>query len=189
MSQSLVFDPELIARYDSHGPRYTSYPTVNVFDEDFGEADYRSIAIQSNQWPITKNRKRAQQYLNRLIREIEWQGALFDSDRAVVQLHWGGGTPTYLDREQMHELMLALRRNFKLIDHDDRDYSIEIDPRSVDPDTVAHLCEIGFNRFSLGVQDLDPEVQRAVNRIQPVEQTRAVIEACREQGANGKTQL
>jgi len=209
MNQSLVFDPELIARYDSHGPRYTSYPTVKVFDEKFDEADYRAIATRSNQLPIpnalslylhipfcdtvcyycacnkviTKNRARAQQYLSRLIREIEWQGALFDSDRAVVQLHWGGGTPTYLDRDQIRELMLALGRNFNLLTDDSRDYSIEIDPRSVDPETIAYLWEVGFNRFSLGVQDLGPEVRRAVNRIQPIEKTRAVIEACREQGA------
>ncbi len=208
MTQPLVFDPELIARYDSHGPRYTSYPTVKIFVEDFGEADYRSIAAQSNQWPIpnalslylhvpfcdtvcyycacnkviTKNRKHSRQYLDRLIQEIELQGALYDKDREVVQLHWGGGTPTYLDRDQMRELMLALRRNFNLLTKDSRDYSIEIDPRSVDAETVAHLWDIGFNRFSLGVQDLDPAVQRAVNRIQPVEQTRAVIEACRAQG-------
>ncbi|HHM06532.1 MAG TPA: oxygen-independent coproporphyrinogen III oxidase [Gammaproteobacteria bacterium] len=191
MEQTLVFDPELIRRYDKSGPRYTSYPTAVQFHEGFGEADYRAAALASNgaggplslyfhipfcdtlcfycgcNKVVTKNRDRAAPYLERLHREIALQGGLFDRSRPVDQLHWGGGTPTFISHEQMRELMRVTGEHFALKDDDSGEYSIEVDPREVDGDTLALLRELGFNRLSLGVQDFDPKVQQAVNRIQP----------------------
>jgi oxygen-independent coproporphyrinogen-3 oxidase len=121
--------------------------------------------------------------LRYLFKEIEMQAALYDPDRQVEQLHWGGGTPTFLNHEEMRALMAKTRQHFRLYDNDEGDYSIEIDPRSVTVETIQVLREIGFNRFSLGVQDVNERVQIAVNRVQPIEQTQAVIEACRQYGA------
>ena len=118
-------------------------------------------------------------YLERVHRELEFQGRLFDRDRRVDQLHWGGGTPTFLNDGQMRELMRVTGEHFTLADDDTGEYSIEIDPREATADTIAMLREIGFNRLSLGVQDLDPRVQRAVNRIQSEAETLAVLEAAR----------
>jgi len=206
MEQHVSFDADLIRRYDHAGPRYTSYPTAMQFHEDFTEDDYRDHARASNDSGrplslyfhipfcarlcfycacnkvVTKNRARAVPYLQDLHREIELQGALFSTDRPVDQLHWGGGTPTFLSHEQMGELMSATARHFKLHHDDSGEYSIEVDPREADAQTIAQLREIGFNRISLGVQDLDERVQRAVNRIQPEAQTLAVLDAARAYG-------
>ena len=122
-------------------------------------------------------------YLDRLEREIAMQAALYDGDRMVEQLHWGGGTPTFLNHDEMSRLMEATRRHFRLRDDDGGDYSIEIDPRSVSVESIRHLRSLGFNRFSLGVQDVNPVVQRAVNRIQPIEMTREIVQACYDAGA------
>lgn len=204
----IQFDVELIRRYDTAGPRYTSYPTAVAFGP-FTEAEYKKHAYLSNEDPIplplslyfhipfcdticfycacnkiaTKDHSLSEKYLRYLFREIEIQASLYDVDRPVEQLHWGGGTPTFLNHDEMRALMAKTRQHFALHDGDDGDYSIEIDPRSVTVETIAVLREIGFNRFSLGVQDVDERVQRAVNRIQPIEQTQAVIEACRAHGA------
>lgn len=204
----IQFDAELIRRYDTAGPRYTSYPTAVAF-APFTEAEYKNHARLSNEDPIplplslyfhipfcdticfycacnkiaTKDRSLSTKYLQYLFREIEIQASLYDVDRPVEQLHWGGGTPTFLNHDEMRALMAKTRQHFKLHDGDDGDYSIEIDPRSVTVETISVLRKIGFNRFSLGVQDVDERVQRAVNRIQPIEQTQAVIEACRAHGA------
>ncbi len=208
MDPSLIFNVDLIRRYDKPGPRYTSYPTAVEFREGFGETEYRSWAQYSNEDPIprplslyihipfcdtvcyycacnkivTKNRAHAAAYLKRLHREIALQGALFDVDRPVDQLHWGGGTPTFLSHEQMWALMLATAEHFNLRADDKREYSIEVDPRGVNDLTIALLRKLGFNRISLGVQDFDPKVQKAVNRIQSEEQTLAVMRAARRQG-------
>ena len=206
MDQSLVFDIELIRRYDKSGPRYTSYPTAVQFHEGFAEADYRAVAAQSNQQggPLslyfhipfcdtlcfycacnkiaTKNRKHAVPYLEALFKEIEMQGALFDRSRKVDQLHWGGGTPTFISHEQMTALMAKSREQFNLHDDDSGEYSIEIDPREVKNDTIKLLRGLGFNRMSLGVQDFDPKVQQAVNRIQTEAQTFAVLDQAKAEG-------
>lgn len=206
--KSISFDPDLIRRYDIAGPRYTSYPTAVSF-KDFSATDYMSQARQSNEDLIplplslyfhipfcatvcfycacnkivTKNREQARVYLAYLFREIELQAALYDPDRCVNQLHWGGGTPTFLNHEQIVALMTKTRQHFNLLTDDSGDYSIEIDPRSVSAATIQLLREQGFNRFSLGVQDIDERVQRAVNRLQPTEQTLEIIQTCRAQGA------
>lgn len=206
MQQTLVLDQDLIRRYDQSGPRYTSYPTAVQFHDGFGEAEYRAAVAASNaagrplslyfhipfcdtvcyycacNKVVTKDRARAQPYLSRLAQEIALQGALFDSDRPVEQLHWGGGTPTFISHDEMRELMTVTGRHFRLLDDDTGEYSIEIDPREVDDGTIALLREIGFNRMSLGLQDLDPQVQKAVNRIQTAEQTFGTLERARREG-------
>ncbi|RUQ36374.1 MAG: oxygen-independent coproporphyrinogen III oxidase [Candidatus Competibacteraceae bacterium] len=206
MNNAIVFDPALIAKYDKAGPRYTSYPTAVQFHDGFGETEYRQQAEASNASGrslslyfhipfcdtvcfycacnkiVTKNRRHTLPYLERLHREIALQGALFDRSRPVAQLHWGGGTPTFISAEQMRELMRVTGQHFQLLDDDSGEYSIEVDPRETDDGTVALLRELGFNRLSLGVQDFDPQVQQAVNRLQSREQTLQVMEAARREG-------
>ena len=208
MDLSLNFNADLIRRYDKAGPRYTSYPTAVQFHEGFGEKQYRKWAQYSNEHPpgqplslyfhlpfcatvcyycacnkiITKNRARAIPYLEHLHREIAMQGELFDKERKVEQLHWGGGTPTFINHDQMRELMRVTGEHFNLRDDDQGEYSIEVDPREADVDTIRLLREIGFNRLSMGVQDFDPAVQQAVNRNQSEEETVVVLEAARQQG-------
>ncbi|HKK05618.1 MAG TPA: oxygen-independent coproporphyrinogen III oxidase [Gammaproteobacteria bacterium] len=211
----LVFDPDLVRRYDRAGPRYTSYPTAVQFHEGFTEADYREHCRSSNQRGrpaeqgggaaplslyfhlpfcdtvcyycacnkvVTKNRGRAAPYLERLHREIALQAALFDDARPVDQLHWGGGTPTFISHDEMRALMAHTRRHFALHEDDSGEYSIEIDPREVGTETIALLRELGFNRMSLGVQDFEPQVQKAVNRIQSEAQTLAAMDSARREG-------
>ncbi len=206
MDQSIQFDLDLINRYDKSGPRYTSYPTALELHEGFADAEYRRHIEKSNaaggplslyfHLPfcdtvcfycacnkiVTKNRAHAAPYLDNLCREIAMQGALFDNNRKVNQLHWGGGTPTFLSYEQMKRLMDTTREHFNLYEDDGGEYSIEVDPRETNDQTIAQLRELGFNRISLGLQDFDPAVQKAVNRLQSKEQTFAVLEAARKEG-------
>lgn len=205
---TLTFDPDLLRRYDRPGPRYTSYPTAPQFHAGFGEAQLRDAAAASNGDPIprrlslyvhvpfcespcfycgcnriiTRDKARGEAYLARLYREIALMADLFDRDREVMQLHFGGGTPNFLTPAQLGEAMDTLRSHFHFSDSAERDISIELDPRFVSPDDIAQLARIGFNRASFGVQDFDPAVQEAVNRVQSVEQTRAVVDACRASG-------
>jgi len=206
MEQKIEFKPDLIKRYDKAGPRYTSYPTANLFNDSFSADDYRAAADRSNKEAkpkplslyfhipfcdtvcfycacnkiVTKRRDRATPYLDHLYREIEMQGALYDRSRPVDQLHWGGGTPTFLSHDQMRSLMEKTGQHFSLMADDKGEYSIEIDPREITADGVHFLRDIGFNRLSLGVQDFDAKVQKAVNRIQSEEITFAAINAARE---------
>lgn len=208
MHSSTRFDADLLRRYDRPGPRYTSYPTAPQFANSFGETQLREAAATSNGDPIprrlslyvhvpfclspcfycgcnriiTRDLSRSDTYLARLYREIDLTAAMFDRDREVIQLHFGGGTPNFLTPAQLREVVETLRRQFHFSDSNDRDISIELDPRFISPADVHELAAIGFNRASLGVQDFDPAVQEAVNRIQSVEQTVAVIEACRASG-------
>jgi oxygen-independent coproporphyrinogen-3 oxidase len=206
MEQTIDFDLNLIRRYDQSGPRYTSYPTAVDFHDGFGEREYRQACVRSNEGnrPLslyfhipfcdtvcfycacnkvaTKDRSRAQPYLDRVYRELEMQSSLFGPDRRVEQLHWGGGTPTFISRDQMVELMENTRRCFRMAGDDVGEYSIEIDPREADAESVALLRRLGFNRMSLGVQDFDPAVQKAVNRVQTEQETLAVLEAARAEG-------
>ncbi len=204
--ESVIFDPDLIRRYDKSGPRYTSYPTAVQFTDAFGEEAYRAWAARSNgsgrplslyfhipfcdtvcfycacNKVVTKDRSRSAPYLERLFREIAMQAELFDTSRPVDQLHWGGGTPTFISHEEMIKLMEVTRKHFRLHDDDSGEYSIEIDPREAKGDTIELLRRLGFNRMSLGVQDFDPRVQKAVNRIQPEEVTLATLRAARKAG-------
>ena len=205
---SALFDPQLLQRYDVPGPRYTSYPTAPQFSAGFGEAQLREVAAASNGDPIprpislylhipfctspcfycgcnriiTRDKTRGEAYLTRLYREIALASSMFDRDREVEQVHFGGGTPNFLDPEQITEVVDVLRRHFSFARGSKMDCSIELDPRFITPAEVGQLGQAGFNRASLGVQDFDPVVQEAVNRIQGVEQTLGIIQACREHG-------
>ncbi|WP_434660845.1 oxygen-independent coproporphyrinogen III oxidase [Paraburkholderia sp. A3BS-1L] len=202
----LLFRPDLLAKYGTNGPRYTSYPTALQFREDFDLDHYRRAASDPGAAETdlslyfhipfcdtvcfycgcnkvaTKNRKRSKPYVQQLVREIELQAALFDTTRPVSQLHWGGGTPTFLSLEEMSTLMAATREHFALRPDSEGEYSIEIDPREASAQTIAHLRTLGFNRLSLGVQDFDPVVQRAINRLQPLELTVDVMNTARANG-------
>jgi oxygen-independent coproporphyrinogen-3 oxidase len=208
MTQHIVFNADLIKRYDQTGPRYTSYPTAAQFHPGISEDDYRKWAKHSNEDPIprplslyfhipfcdtvcyycactkvvTKDHRRASDYLDYLCKEIALQAKLFDPDRRVKQLHWGGGTPTFLDNDQIRKLTEVTYKHFSLYTDDTGEYSIEIDPRSVDAEKLQVLREAGFNRISLGVQDVNTEVQKAVNRHQSQELTWSVTREARELG-------
>jgi len=208
MSRPSLFQEDLINRYDRPGPRYTSYPPATEFHDGITEIDYRDWARQSNEEPIpkplslyfhipfcssicyycacnkviTKRKERAELYLQDLYREIEIQASLFDTDREVRQLHWGGGTPGFLSHDQTQQLMDNIKRHFSLKSGVGNEYSIELDPRVIEKGGIAHLRQIGFNRISIGVQDLDKKVQKAVNRIQSLEVTRAIIDDARRHG-------
>ncbi len=201
MLDAIRWDSDLIRRYDLAGPRYTSYPTAVQFQTQVGAFDllhalrdsrkavrplslYVHIPFCANicyycacNKVITKDRGRAQAYLQRLEHEIQMIACHLDPGQVVEQLHFGGGTPTFLSHDELRQLMAQLRKHFNLLDDDSGDYGIEIDPREADWSTMGLLRELGFNRVSLGVQDLDPQVQRAVNRLQSLEETQAIIEA------------
>jgi oxygen-independent coproporphyrinogen-3 oxidase len=202
------FDAGLLRRYDRPGPRYTSYPTAPQFTKAFGEEQLRAATAASNGDPIprrlslyvhvpfcmspcfycgcnriiTRDLARGETYLVRLYREIALAAELFDRDREVIQLHLGGGTPNFLSPAQLGDLVDTLRSHFRFSGSSQRDLSIELDPRYTNAQDVLALGRIGFNRASFGVQDFDPAVQHAVNRIQSVEETRAVVDACRDGG-------
>jgi oxygen-independent coproporphyrinogen-3 oxidase len=204
--QELIFDPELIRRFDVNGPRYTSYPTADRFVESFNAEAYRSWLGRRTVGGIgrplslyvhipfcnticyycacnkiiTKDHGRSAKYIKYLGKEIDLQTQALAGPRDVVQLHWGGGTPTFLSSDEMRRLMDLIRASFRLLP--DGEYSIEVDPRKVDGPTVELLGELGFNRMSVGVQDFDPAVQKAVNRIQSLEETKLVIDAARASG-------
>jgi len=205
---NVQFDADLISKLSISGPRYTSYPTADRFNTDFGYGNFlEALAerrLRGGRGPlslyvhvpfcdtvcyycacnkiVTKDRRKAAIYLDYLKQEAEMQAKLFDGMKRVEQLHFGGGTPTYFSDEQMSELMAHLRECFDFAPDEEGEYSIEIDPRTVDRERVFSLRAQGFNRVSLGVQDFDPEVQKAVNRIQPAEETLAVMQAARDAG-------
>ena len=203
-----VITPELLNRFDVPGPRYTSYPTADRFVEAIGEADYqnsleqRHIGSAQGAKPlslyvhlpfceslcyycacnkiITKHHNRTGPYLRHLSREVDLHVQRLGGQQAVSQLHLGGGTPTFLSDDELGELMGMLRRNFSFVDGGE--YSIEIDPRTIDPTRLGALKALGFNRLSFGVQDFDPLVQKAVHRVQPASQVFALVAAAREMG-------
>ena len=208
-TENLVFDPQIIRRFDVSGPRYTSYPTadrfVEAFDSDAAKLWLGKRTIGGIGRPlslyfhipfcnticyycacnkiITKDHGRSAKYLKYLGKELALQSESLerrDGEHEVIQLHWGGGTPTFLSHDEMRQLMGETRKHFKLLDGGE--YSIEVDPRKVDTATVALLGELGFNRMSVGVQDFDERVQVAVNRVQSEEETATVIDAARANG-------
>lgn len=199
------FDPALLSQYDAATPRYTSYPTSPHFRNDFGsEALVEAIRL-SNEDPIprplslyvhvpfcfspcfycgcmhviSRNPAVADRYLRALLWEVERLAPLFDRDRPLLQLHLGGGTPNFLDLTRLQRLMDCLEDNFNFAAPELREFGIEIDPRFCDADYVKGLARLGFNRISIGIQDFDPAVQKAINRVHRVEKAREVIEAAR----------
>ncbi|OSI09100.1 oxygen-independent coproporphyrinogen III oxidase [Neisseria zoodegmatis] len=205
-NQSPEFDRNLIASLPSSGPRYTSYPTADRFHSGFDAQEYiHSLDMRQAGSPnqplslyihipfcnticyycgcnkiITKDTSRADAYIEYLEKELNLLAPHLNGRHPLIQLHFGGGTPTFLNDGQLERVFGMIRRHFDLLP--DGEYSIEIDPRKVSRETVLHLGRLGFNRMSVGIQDFDPEVQKAVNRIQTVEETREVIEAAREAG-------
>jgi oxygen-independent coproporphyrinogen-3 oxidase len=203
MSSRVQFNSGLIEKYGMTGPRYTSYPTAVHFHEGFDEVAYRMFAEQSNEdfiprplslylhmpfcsslcyfcgcnKKITRHQRHGVTYLVELDREIELQSQLFDRDREVIQLHFGGGTPTFFNDTQLTGTMRQLGRHFNLSKSEDREFSIEIDPRTVNTGRLANLGGMGFNRLSLGIQDFNPAVQKAVNRVQNRDETLELIKA------------
>jgi oxygen-independent coproporphyrinogen-3 oxidase len=200
------FDPNLIARHHREGPRYTSYPTVDRFEEAFNAGSYgQQLARRRRETrakPLslyvhlpfcatvcyycgcnkiaTRDTSRASSYVDYLLREVGMHADRLGDDRRLAQVHWGGGTPTFLPFEQMRRLMLALRGQLDLLEN--AEVAIEVDPRTADARGVEQLASLGFNRMSIGVQDFDADVQIAVNRIQSEAQTLAVMEAARRAG-------
>jgi oxygen-independent coproporphyrinogen III oxidase len=209
ISQEVLVDRGLIAKYNRTAPRYTSYPTAPHFKAELVDAAaYRKeVARVDQQEPerplslyihipfcqqecyycgcmrmITRDRSRAEVYLESLYREIDQVGNLFSRNRPVVQLHFGGGTPTYLNEDQLTRLMEKIGRRFQLLTDDSGDYSIEVDPREVSEGKLALLRRLGFNRISFGVQDINPQVQEAVNRVQPLALDVQVVQEARQVG-------
>jgi oxygen-independent coproporphyrinogen-3 oxidase len=206
MSDKLIIDADLIRKYGGNGPRYTSYPTADRFVEAFDAEAYAQWLKSRNvggfarplglyvHLPfcgticyycacnkiVTKDHGRSAKYLKYLQREIRLLAERLGEDRAVSQMHWGGGTPTFLADAELAELMRMLHSEFDFAAGGE--YAIEVDPRTVTPERVELLARLGFNRISLGVQDFNPEVQRAIHRIQGFEETRAVIGAARAHG-------
>ncbi|VVD90054.1 coproporphyrinogen III oxidase [Pandoraea capi] len=202
----IQFDARLLGRYDVNGPRYTSYPTALQFRDDFGASDYARAAAQSKRTGkpislylhvpfcdtvcfycactkiVTNNRAHADAYVARLHTEIARQASLLGAGRTLAQMHWGGGTPTFLSLEQIASLIDAIDRQFVMVHDDSAEYSIEIDPRSAGPASIRALRALGFNRLSIGVQDFDPRVQEAIHRVQPRALVEATLEAARECG-------
>jgi oxygen-independent coproporphyrinogen III oxidase len=204
--RTLDFDADMIARHDGSGPRYTSYPTADRFESgSVGDQYIKALRDRDAGHPdaplslyvhipfcdtvcyycacnkiVTKHKTRADAYLDDLEKEIRLIGRLFHTQPVVSQLHFGGGTPTFLTYEQMHRLLEMLRAAFTFTP--DAECSVEIDPRRIESDVLALLASYGFNRMSLGVQDVDPAVQKAINRMQPDDVTEGVLRQARDLG-------
>ncbi len=199
-------DIELMKRYDKPGPRYTSYPTAPQFSAEFGHLELDEEIRRSDRIEkpadlslyfhlpfcdtlcyfcgcttvVTSNRQRIDEYLDYLIKEIKLISSKIIRERKIAQLHWGGGTPSYLDPEQIRRLFSAIRENFEF--HPDAEIGVEIDPRGMTDAHLDALRDVGFNRASMGVQDFELKVQEAVNRVQSEELTRWAFNGLRERG-------
>ena len=197
---------DLLRRFDAPGPRYTSYPTADRFDQRFGAAEsaaeLRRLGARATTTPlsvyihipfcesvcyycacnkvVTRHHERAGEYLDALETEIDLIAASLGKGKPVSQLHFGGGSPTFLSDPELERVMAALRRTFQLVA--DAELSIEVDPRTVVPARLAHLRALGFNRVSFGVQDFDAAVQKAVHREQSFESVRELIDSARALG-------
>ena len=204
LPQDVKFDINLIKKYDKPAPRYTSYPTAAEFSEEVNDEIFKNKILESNERKsplslyfhipfcesachfcacnviISRRKEVVEPYLEYLFREIERTSSLIDRDRKVVQYHWGGGTPNYMNKEQMKSLFEKTKEHFDF--DEDAEISIEIDPRFIDREGVFFLRELGFNRLSFGIQDFNPKVQEAVNRIQPEEMIFNVMKWAREAG-------
>ena len=211
-SQTVVqVTPDMLTRLDVSGPRYTSYPTADRFVEAYGPEQYAqalhqrgagggAVALPANPLSvyvhipfcesvcyycacnkiITRHHSKAEPYLAALKQEIALVGAQLGFRQAVSQLHFGGGSPTFLSDDELEDLLHTLKETFRFVPGGE--YAIEVDPRTVDVNRLRRLSQMGFNRLSLGVQDFDPTVQKAVHRVQPFESVRALMLQARELG-------
>ncbi len=203
-----LITPELLTRFDVPGPRYTSYPTADRFVEAFSPSDlhqaldFRIQGLGQKNKPlsiyvhipfceslcyycacnkiITKHHDKAEPYLRYLAKEVSIYTSAIGIGKSVSQLHLGGGTPTFLSDTELSELMSLLKRSFSFTPGGE--YSVEVDPRTVNADRLKLLFDLGFNRLSFGVQDFDPDVQKAVHRIQPAEQVFDLVASARSIG-------
>ena len=201
-----TLDASLLSRYETTTPRYTSYPTAPHFRDDFGNAALIEAIRASNENPIprplslyvhvpfcfspcfycgcmhvvSRNPAVADRYLRALLWEVERLGPCFDRDRPLIQLHLGGGTPNFLDLARLEQLMQSLEDHFTFAAPQRREFGIEIDPRFCDARYVQGLARLGFNRISVGIQDFDPAVQRAINRVHAIDKSREVIQAAQQ---------
>ncbi|MCL4522896.1 MAG: oxygen-independent coproporphyrinogen III oxidase [Acidobacteria bacterium] len=202
--ESFAISPEFLAKYNRPGPRYTSYPTAPVWQDKFGPNDLEQVytAADTAAAPVSlymhlpfceslclfcacnvviqKDKSVAVPYLNVLKREIEHVSRYVSRTRPVIQFHWGGGTPTYLSPAQMEDLLGYARERFTFAP--DAEIGVEVDPRVTTAEHLETMRRLGFNRLSMGIQDFNPEVQKAVHRIQPYEMTRDTIAAGRRLG-------
>ena len=205
-SDPALIPPGLLEKYNQPGPRYTSYPTAPEWDDHFGPADFKMAVEDSARERtasplslylhlpfcqslclfcgcnvvINKNKDVAIPYLALLKNEIDWISESAGASRKVEQLHWGGGTPTYLSAEQIEELFNYVGDRFCI--SEGAELGIEIDPRATTEDQCRMLRRLGFNRISMGVQDFNPDVQKAVRRIQPFALTKGLFDLCRQLG-------
>ncbi len=195
----------LLETYDKPGPRYTSYPTAPVWNDSFGETDWREALARADQSPeepfslyvhlpfcesmcfycacnvvITQRREKARAYVDRLLLEVERVASSLPHRRKIGQHHWGGGTPTYLPPEEIERLFVGISAHFPLTPK--AEVSIEVDPRVTNFEQLEVLRKLGFNRISMGIQDFDPKVQKAIHRIQSEEMTKALIDEARRLG-------
>lgn len=207
-SAAIRVTPELLTRYDKPGPRYTSYPTAPEWRDDFGDEDYRKALADAATRPdeelsfyvhvpfceerckfcgcnvvISKHREVTEPYLAHVAREVAMTAEALGDRRRIMQLHWGGGTPTYLTPSDIKSLYRSITEHFTL--DPDAEVGLEIDPRVTSLEQISVLRELGFNRISMGVQDLDAGVQEAVGRNQTEEETRRLFGWCREAGFEG----
>ncbi|MBA6352568.1 MULTISPECIES: oxygen-independent coproporphyrinogen III oxidase [unclassified Colwellia] len=188
MQANQFFDPKLLSKYNTSGPRYTSYPTALEFHDEFSEQDFiqavkdspnRELSLYVHipfchslcyycgcNKVITRHRDKADTYLEFLAEEISSRAEFF-TDYTVKQLHWGGGTPSFLTHIQITKLVSLLKEKFTFAEH--VEMSIEIDPREIEMNLAEHLFDLGFNRLSIGVQDIDKKVQETINRVQSTE--------------------
>lgn len=203
-----VVTPDLLARYNQPGPRYTSYPTAPEFSTEFGPDSYRERLVRANRVAgeplslyvhlpfcehrchfcgchvvITQREDVVRKYLDYLKREIDAVAALLPDRREVLQLHWGGGTPTHLSPAELREIHGHIAATFRL--RPDAELAIEVDPRVTGTEHVDTLVDLGFNRFSMGVQDFTPEVQVAIDRNQTYDETADIVRHCRSLGVRG----
>ena len=203
LGENSLWDTEFIRLHDVAGPRYTSYPTALQFHEEFTHQDYQDAVARSNssRMPlslyvhlpfcaslcyycacnkvITQSEDKKRRYLDALIKEIKLKSQDFDEGRPVYQMHWGGGTPTYFNDAELTELWFEIGRHFHLVDAERGEYSIEIDPRTIDGNKLGLLKGLGFNRISLGIQDFDQRVQESINRVQSFQQIKELQQAAR----------
>lgn len=202
----LLSKPAILQKYDLSGPRYTSYPTAPHFNSNFGDSHWKDATQLGNQKLsplslyfhipfcdticyycgcnkiVTADKSKAIPYLTALISEMDIVAPYINANRTVEQLHFGGGTPTYFNDEQLTTLMHAIKQRFHLLDSNDADFSIEVHPAGVTPQRIKHLRNIGFNRLSMGIQDFSPEVQTAVNRFNSQEEVEALVSTARSCG-------
>ncbi len=201
---SVILPPALLQRYVAAIPRYTSYPTAPQFSEQYTQNDYQRIAKSSNEALLPRDlslylhvpfcqslcyfcgcnkiitqagNHKVAEYVEHLLREIDMRAKLFDDDRRLTQIHFGGGTPNFLNVAQLGDIIEGVATRFHLDVPSRLEVGIEVDPRSIDPQGIKRLADIGFNRFSIGVQDFSPDVQVAINRIQDETKTLEVIAA------------